>query len=76
MYMTEAGGFVFYGMERLLAHLPPHKLASMNLVGACLSIVINNLFVYFLMCDICEIVVMKLLFLISARTIHANNARP
>jgi len=30
-YLLESGAFIFYGTERFLDYLPPHKLASMSL---------------------------------------------
>lgn len=30
IYMLESAAFIFYGMERFLAYLPPSKIASLN----------------------------------------------
>lgn len=31
--LLDGGAFIFYGMERFLAYLPPHKAVALNLVG-------------------------------------------
>ena len=33
--MLEGSAFIFYGCERFLAYLPPHKLAATNLSSEC-----------------------------------------
>ena len=30
-HLLESGAFIFYGTERFLDYVPPHKLASLNL---------------------------------------------
>ena len=31
IYLTESSAFLFYGMERFMCYVPPHKIAAMNL---------------------------------------------
>jgi len=38
LYLRESGAFIFYGTERFLDYLPPHKLASMNLPSKWLKL--------------------------------------
>ena len=33
IYIKESSAMMFYGMERLLAYLPPAKVAALNLSG-------------------------------------------
>jgi len=38
LHLLESGAFIFYGTERLLDYIPPHKLASMNLPSKWLKV--------------------------------------
>ena len=40
IYLIENSSFVFYGMEKLMSYLPPHKLSALNIPG--------KVFVFFL----------------------------
>ncbi|GFO25853.1 cilia- and flagella-associated protein 46 isoform x2 [Plakobranchus ocellatus] len=31
IYLTESTSFIFFGMERLLAYIPPHKISALNI---------------------------------------------
>ncbi|GFS07539.1 cilia- and flagella-associated protein 46 [Elysia marginata] len=31
IYLTESTSFIFFGMERLLAYIPPHKMSALNI---------------------------------------------
>ncbi|XP_035825239.1 cilia- and flagella-associated protein 46 [Aplysia californica] len=31
IYLTESTSFIFYGLERLLSYIPPHKMAALNI---------------------------------------------
>ena len=31
IYLTESSSFIFYGLERLLSYIPPHKMPALNI---------------------------------------------
>ena len=35
IYTMESSAVMFFGMERFLSYMPPHKVAAMNLIGVC-----------------------------------------
>ena len=47
IYLAECGAFVFYGMERFLGYIPPHKVAATNMPGGCTDQGGMSLFLHF-----------------------------
>lgn len=35
--ISQSGSFIFYGLEKFFSHIPPFKLAPMNLAGRCIN---------------------------------------
>jgi hypothetical protein len=41
LHLLESGAFIFYGTERFLDYIPPHKLASINLPNCRLAVILD-----------------------------------
>ncbi|KAK2192882.1 hypothetical protein NP493_21g08032 [Ridgeia piscesae] len=42
IYLAECGAFVFYGMERFLGYIPPHKVAATNMPDCQLMVLLDQ----------------------------------
>lgn len=41
VYMAESSGFIFYGMERFISYVAPHKMAAASLTDCKLAMLFD-----------------------------------